>query len=36
MSVRPNILYEEISFMDFPQQGEVFYFNGQALTALKQ
>jgi hypothetical protein len=25
---------KEISSMDFPQHGEVFYFNGQALQYL--
>jgi hypothetical protein len=31
MLVGSKILYEEISSMDFPQHGEVFYFYGQAL-----
>jgi hypothetical protein len=31
MLVGSKILYEEISSIDFPQHGEVFYFYGQAL-----
>jgi hypothetical protein len=34
MLVGSKILYEEISSIDFPQHGEVFYFYGQALITL--